>query len=62
MQAIDDGIEYVGYKPPKWNGDVNSNWVVLDLGGIIVHIMGAAERKKYSLEEIWEKAAITYHL
>ena len=62
MQAIDDGIDELGYQAPKWQGTIESNWVVLDLGSIIVHIMGAEERKKYSIEEIWEKAAVTYHL
>jgi ribosome-associated protein len=62
MQAIDDRIDELGYSAPKWQGKIESNWVVLDLGSIIVHIMGPEERKKYSIEEIWEKAAITYHL
>jgi ribosome-associated protein len=61
-KAVDEGLEKLGYVAPKWHGTIESNWLILDLGSIIVHIMGAEERKKYSLEEIWEKSAITYHL
>jgi ribosome-associated protein len=60
--AVDEGLEKMGYKAPKWQGKIESNWLILDLGSVIVHIMGAEERKRYSLEEIWEKTAITYHI
>ena len=60
--AVDEGLEKMGYKAPKWHGKIESNWLILDLGSVIVHIMGAEERKRYSLEEIWEKTAITYHM
>jgi ribosome-associated protein len=59
---VDEGLEKMGYKAPKWQGKIESNWLILDLGSVIVHIMGAEERKRYSLEEIWEKTAITYHM
>ena len=61
-RAVDEGLEKLGYKAPKWQGKMESNWLILDLGSVIVHIMGAEERKRYSLEEIWEKTAITYHI
>ena len=60
--AVDEGLEKMGYKAPKWQGKIESNWLILDLGSVIVHIMGSEERKRYSLEEIWEKTAITYHM
>ena len=61
-RAVDEGLEKMGYKAPNWQGKMESNWLILDLGSVIVHIMGAEERKRYSLEEIWEKTAITYHI
>jgi len=60
--AVDEALEKMGYKALKWQGKIESNWLILDLGSVIVHIMGAEERKRYSLEEIWEKTAITYHM
>jgi ribosome-associated protein len=61
-RAVDEGLENLGIKAPQWQGKIESNWLILDLGNIIVHIMASEERKKYSLEEIWEKTAITYHM
>ena len=61
-QAVDEELEKLGYKAPAWQGKMESNWLILDLGSIIVHIMGSEERKRYSLEEIWEKTAVTYHM
>ena len=55
-------LEKLGYKTRVWQGKPESNWLILDLGSIIVHVMGAEERKRYSLEELWEKTSITYHL
>jgi len=51
-----------GIETGKWQGKPESNWLLLDLGSIIVHIMGPEERKKYSLEDIWGKTAVTYHI
>lgn len=60
--AVEEGLKKIGIKAPAWQGKLESNWLILDLGSIIVHIMGAQERKKYSLEEIWGRSGITYHM
>lgn len=61
-KAVEEGLRKMGYKAPKWQGKPQSNWMILDLGSAIVHIMGAEERKRYSLEEIWGRSGITYHM
>ena len=38
------------------DGDVESGWVLLDYGDIIVHIFGATEREFYKLEKLWGNA------
>ncbi|MEA3493645.1 MAG: ribosome silencing factor [Candidatus Margulisiibacteriota bacterium] len=45
----------------RWEGLVKSGWIILDLGNIVVHVMGKEEREYYNLEELWEKEAIIYH-
>lgn len=37
-------------------GFVQSSWVVLDYGNIIIHIMNEKERNYYKLEKFWSNA------
>lgn len=45
----------------RWEGVMNSGWLILDLGSIVVHILGDEERDRYQLEDLWGKDAIIYH-
>ncbi len=59
---IEEKLRKAGKKPPKWQGKPGSNWKVLDTGSIVVHVMGSEERRRYNLDELFEKSAIIYHL
>ncbi|HJQ63451.1 MAG TPA: ribosome silencing factor [Burkholderiales bacterium] len=37
-------------------GEQNGEWVLVDLGAVIVHIMQPAARQYYNLEELWTPA------
>jgi len=62
--SIDEKLRAKGIKSKasKWEGKLNSNWMVLDLGSVVVHVMGPEERARYKLEDLWEKRSIVYHL
>lgn len=34
-------------------GEDSGDWILVDLGGVIVHIMHPAVREYYNLEELW---------
>jgi ribosome-associated protein len=38
--------------------DLDTSWVVVDFGDILVHIFASETRKFYNLEEIWGKSEI----
>ncbi|MFC1560143.1 ribosome silencing factor [Candidatus Margulisiibacteriota bacterium] len=61
-KSIDEGLLKTGLKKSNWEGKLESNWLILDLGSVVVHVMSPEERQKYGLEEIWGKTAVTYHL
>ena len=58
--AIADEIDKALYKKgPKLQhkeGDVESGWLLMDYGDVIVHIFGAEEREFYKLDKLWDKA------
>ena len=43
-------------KPSAVEGDSAGAWVVLDFFDVIVHVMRAEAREKYSLEDLWSDA------
>lgn len=46
-------IKEMGVKPLGVEGDLSSDWVLLDLGDVIVHAMTAQAREFYQLEKLW---------
>ena len=60
VAAIVDGIEEDmvkgGFDVLHTEGRGESGWVLLDLGDVIVHVFGDAEREFYKLEDLWADA------
>ena len=50
-KAKENGVMPVGIE-----GDLGSDWVLLDLGDVIVHVMTAQAREFYQLEKLWSVA------
>jgi ribosome-associated protein len=60
LDAIADGIvsglREQGVRPIGREGVAASHWVLLDFGGVIVHIFTPPERDFYELEKHWSEA------
>ncbi len=50
---VRDRLRALGAPPQGVEGKQNGEWVLVDLGDIIVHVMQPAVRSYYNLEEIW---------
>ena len=55
-KAREAGIEVIGVE-----GEDGGEWVLVDLGGIVVHVMQGAVRSYYNLEELWGAAPARAH-
>ncbi|MFZ5724631.1 MAG: ribosome silencing factor [Pseudomonadota bacterium] len=42
-----------GVRPLGVEGDATAEWVLVDLGDVIVHVMTPATRQYYDLERLW---------
>ena len=43
-------------RPLTVDGEPVSEWVLIDFGSVLVHIMGEETRNKYELERLWSDA------
>ena len=57
--AILDGLTPKKIKPWQNEGKESSNWVLLDLDDVVVHIFQTQSREYYQLEKLWGDAVIT---
>jgi ribosome-associated protein len=54
---IDEQVKkQYGLDPTHLEGMADANWVLMDYGGVIVHIFDPATRDYYKLEKLWADA------
>ncbi len=60
IKTIYDEVEHVlkkeGVSPLHREGTLDSGWLLLDFGDVIVHIFAPFEREYYQLDELWHEA------
>lgn len=51
--SIVDAVRDAGFDKPRIEGEENGEWIIVDCGAAVAHVMQPAIRKYYHLEEIW---------
>jgi ribosome-associated protein len=51
--SVQEKLKALGARIAGVEGRRNGEWVLVDLGDIVVHIMHPAVRSHYNLEELW---------
>ena len=50
---LQEKVKAFGARAYGVEGEQTGEWILVDLGSVIVHIMQHATRKYYNLEELW---------
>jgi ribosome-associated protein len=51
--SVRDKVRNAGFGKPRIEGEDNGEWIIVDCGAAVVHIMQPTIRTYYNLEEIW---------
>jgi len=61
IKTIYEEIGYIlkeaGILPHHREGTIESGWLLIDFGDVIVHIFTPFEREHYQLDELWSQAS-----
>ena len=51
--SVRDKVRNAGFAKPRIEGEDNGEWIIVDCGSVVAHIMQPNIRQYYHLEEIW---------
>jgi ribosome-associated protein len=51
--SVRDAVKQAGFPVPRTEGEANGEWIIVDCGAAVVHVMQPTIRTYYHLEEIW---------
>lgn len=60
--SVVDAVREAGFPKPRIEGAENGEWIIVDCGAAVAHIMQPAIRQYYHLEEIWGDKPIRLRL
>lgn len=60
--SVRDAIKKAGFPVPRHEGEDTGEWIIVDCGQCVVHIMQPMIRQYYRLEEIWGEKPVRLKL
>jgi len=61
-EEVEHSLKNEGIPPIHHEGAVDSGWLLLDYGDVIVHIFATAEREFYQLDRLWSQADLVLRI
>jgi ribosome-associated protein len=58
-ENVSEKAKAAGEMPLGSEGRGDSDWVLIDLGDVVVHVMTAQSREYYDLESLWSESEAT---
>jgi ribosome-associated protein len=56
--SVAEKVKQLHVQPLGMEGELGSDWILLDLGDVILHVMTGQSREFYQLEKLWSIAAV----
>ncbi len=56
LDEVAHSLKREGIQAHHHEGTIDSGWLLLDFGDVIVHIFAPFEREYYQLDELWSQA------
>ena len=60
--SVRDAVREAGFGKPRTEGEENGEWIIVDCGAAVAHIMQPAIRQYYHLEELWGEKPVRLKL
>ena len=60
--SVRDAVREAGFAKPRTEGEENGEWIIVDCGAAVAHIMQPAIRQYYHLEDIWGEKPVRLKL
>lgn len=60
--SVMDAVREAGFLKPRMEGESNGEWIIVDCGQAVVHVMQPAYRLYYNLEELWGEKPVRLKL
>lgn len=54
-EAVEEALKAQGERPLSTEGNSTGNWILLDYGDLIVHVMDEDTRRHFNLEGLWSQ-------
>ena len=56
--SVRDAVREAGFDKPRTEGEDNGEWIIVDCGQAVVHVMQPTIRQYYRLEDIWGQTPV----
>lgn len=56
--SVRDAVRDAGFDKPRVEGEENGEWIIVDCGQAVVHVMQPSIRQYYRLEDIWGETPV----
>ncbi|MFM2035077.1 MAG: hypothetical protein RL459_342 [Pseudomonadota bacterium] len=60
--SVMDAVREAGFPKPRMEGQANGEWIIVDCGQAVVHVMQPSFRQYYNLEELWGEKPVRLKL